>query len=60
MYSMDIQLTNGARGLLVGLGLRDFQQYGSVTCVDLDEPVQPPAKLRNFKCCSVRSLTVVE
>ena len=28
--------------------------------VDSDEPVQPPFKLRNSKCYSVCSLTVIE
>ena len=32
----------------------------SVTRVDSDEPVQPPFKLRNFKLCSISSLTVIE
>ena len=36
----------------------DFQQCGILTCVDSDEPVQPPFKLRNSKCCSVSSLTL--
>ena len=27
----------------------DFQQCGILTCVDLDEPVQPPFKLRHSK-----------
>ena len=29
-----------------------------LTSVDSKEPVQPPFKLRNSKCCSVRSLTL--
>ena len=32
-----------------------FQQCGILTCVDLDEPLQPPFKLRHSKWCSVRS-----
>ena len=28
-----------------------------LTSVDSDEPVQPPLKLRNSKCCSISSLT---
>ena len=28
---------------------RDFQQCGILTCVDSDEPVKPPFKLRNSK-----------
>ena len=28
--------------------------------LDSDEPVQPPFKLRNFKLCSVSSLTLIE
>ena len=39
---------------------RDFQQCGILTSVDSDEPMQPPVKLRNFKCCSVSSLTLIE
>ena len=38
----------------------DFQQGGILTCVDSDEPVQPPFKLRNFKLCLASSLTVIE
>ena len=38
----------------------DFQQCGILTCVDSDEPVQPPFKVKNSKCCSVSSLTLVE
>ena len=38
----------------------DFQQYGILTCVDSDEPVKPPLRLRNSKCCSVSSLRVIE
>ena len=39
-------------------GMR-FQQCGILTCVDSDKPVQPPFKLRNTKCCSVSSLTII-
>ena len=38
----------------------DFQQCGILTSVDSDEPLQPPFKLRNSKCCSDSSLTVIE
>ena len=38
----------------------DFQQCGILTSVDSDEPVQPPFRLRNFKWCSVSSLTIIE
>ena len=38
----------------------DFQQGGILTWIDSDELVQPPVNLRNSKCCSVSSLTVVE
>ena len=38
----------------------DFQQCGILTSEDLDEPVQTPVELRNSKCCSVSSLTVIE
>ena len=37
----------------------DFQQCGVLTSVDSDEPVHPPFKLRNSKCYSVSSLTVI-
>ena len=35
-------------------------QRGILTSVDSYEPVQPSFKLRNSKCCSVSSLTVIE
>ena len=38
----------------------DFQQCGILTSEDSDEPVQPSIKLRNFKGCSVSSVTLVE
>ena len=38
----------------------DFQQCGILISVDSDEPVQPPFELRNSKCCSVSSLTIIE
>ena len=38
----------------------DFQLCGILTSVDSGEPLQPPFKLRNFKWCSVSSLTVIE
>ena len=38
----------------------DFQQCGILTWIDSDEPMQPPSKLRNSKCSSVSSLTVIE
>ena len=38
----------------------DFQQFGILTCVDSDEPVQPPFKLRNSKYGLVSILTVIE
>ena len=37
-----------------------FQQRGILTCVDSDEPVQHPLKLRHSKRCSISSLTVIE
>ena len=37
-----------------------FQQCGILTSGDSYEPVQPPVKLRNSKCCSVSSLGVIE
>ena len=33
----------------------DFQQCGILTCVDSDEPLQPPFKLKNSKWCLVSS-----
>ena len=39
---------------------RDFQQFDILTSVDSDKPLQPPFKLRNFKSCSVSSLTIIE
>ena len=38
---------------------RDFQQYGILTSVDSDEPVQSPFTLRNLKWCSVSSFTLI-
>ena len=38
----------------------DFQQCGILTCVDSNELLQPPFKLRNSKWCSVSSLTIIE
>ena len=34
--------------------------YAILICVDSDEPLQPPFKLRNSKWCSVNSLTLIE
>ena len=39
---------------------RDFQQCGILTSVDSDDPVQPHFKIRNFKLCSVSSLTLIK
>ena len=33
---------------------------GILTCLDSDEPVQPPFKLRNSKWCSDSSLAIIE
>ena len=38
----------------------DFQQCDILTSIDLDQPVQPPFKLRNSKWRSFSSLTVIE
>ena len=38
----------------------NFQQCGILTSVDSYEPVQPPFKLRNFKCCLVSGLRLIE
>ena len=46
--------------LMIWAATWDFQQCGILTCVDSDEPVQPPFKLRNSKWCSINSLTVIE
>ena len=37
----------------------DFQQFDILTCVDSDEPLQPPFRLRNLKWHSVSSLTLI-
>ena len=39
---------------------RDFQQWGILTRVDMDEHVLPPFKLRNSKKCSVSSVILIE
>ena len=39
---------------------QDFQQCGILTCVDSDEYVQSPFKLRNSKWCSLSSLSLIE
>ena len=36
----------------------NFQQCGILPSVNLDEPVQPPVKLKNTKWCSVSGLIV--
>ena len=38
----------------------DFQQCGILTCVDSNEPVKSPFKLRISKRCSVSRLTVIK
>ena len=38
----------------------DFQQCGILTWTDSDEHAQPPVKLRNSKCCSAGSWTVIQ
>ena len=38
----------------------DFQQCGILTCVDSEEPVQPPFKPRKSKWYSVSSLTIIK
>ena len=38
----------------------DFQQCGILTCVESDEHVQPPFKLRNSKWCSASSSIFIE
>ena len=59
-----VQLCSWARHVNFGWRLHlltatwDFQQCGSLTWIDSDEPMQPPFKLRNFKCCSVSSFTI--
>ena len=45
---------------IIRAATRDFQQCGILTNVDSDEPVQPPFKPRNYKLCSVSSLTIIE
>ena len=46
-----------ARKLIVEPRLEIFN---NLTSVDLDEPPQPPFKLRSSKWCSVSSLTIIE
>ena len=41
-------------------GTCDFQQYGILTSVESDEPVQSAFKPTNSKRCSVSSLTLIE
>ena len=53
LFCICMDVTNGASAW-------DFQQFGVLTCVDSDEPLQPPFKLRNSKWCSVSSLTLIE
>ena len=43
-----------------GATTRDFQQFGIMTSVDSDEPVQSPVRLRNSKLRSFSSFTVIE
>ena len=38
----------------------DFQQCGILTSVASDKLVLPPFKLRNYKWCSVSSLTLIK
>ena len=38
----------------------DFQQGGTLTSVDSDEPMQPALKPRHSIWCSVSSLTLIE
>ena len=38
----------------------DLQQFGILTSVDSDEPVQPPFKLRNYKWFSVSGPGVID
>ena len=38
----------------------DFQHCAILTSVDSDEPLQPPFKLINSKCCLVSRLRVIE
>ena len=38
----------------------DFQQCCILSSVDSHEPVQPPFKLRNSKCCSASNSTFIE
>ena len=45
--------------LYLSRGMR-FPTFDILTSVDSDEPLQPLFKLRNFKWCSVSSLTIIE
>ena len=42
------------------LDIRDFNKCGILTCVDSDEPLQPPFKLRISIWCSVSSVIIIE
>ena len=50
--------TSGNEGKFKWAATCNFQQCGILTSVDSDEPVQPPVKLRNSKCCSISRSTV--
>ena len=43
------------RRIIIEPATCDFQQCGILKSVDLDEPLQPPVKLRNHKCCLIGS-----
>ena len=48
------------RNIKIWAAAWDFQRFDILTCVDSDEPLQPPSKLRNSKWCSVSSLPIIE
>ena len=43
-----------------GIDKEPWHEINILTSVDLDEPLQPPFKLRNSKWCSVSSLPIIE
>ena len=54
-----IRLVNQIRWRTISKCMR-LPAMWHLTCVDSDEPLQPPFKLRHSKWCSVSSLTVIE
>ena len=59
-WSAPVLFSNPRRQVFSRRGPCDFQQCGTLTWIDLDQPVQPPVRVENSKCCSFNSLTVIE